>query len=72
MGEEPLSRCREEGQGLPRASMERAGFDQENGFHSSCRNPCHWGAGGFGREAASSQVFLKRAWPEMFEYKPRV
>lgn len=66
MGEDPLSRSRKEGQGLPRASMERAEFGQESGFHSSCPNPCRGGASGSGREAVSSQVFLGRAWPGIF------
>lgn len=71
MGEDPWSRPWEEGRGLSRASMEREGFGQESSFHSSCPNPCHGEARGSGREAVSSQVFLKRAWPGIFEYKPR-
>lgn len=72
MGEDPLSRSREEGEGLPRASTERAGFGQESGFHSNYPNPCPGGARDSGREAVPSQVFLRRAWPGIFEYKPRL
>lgn len=53
MGEDPWSRPREEGRGLSMASMEREGFGQESGFHSSCPNPCHGEARGSGREAVS-------------------